>query len=221
MDSPRLYRHRGHRYLTVRRLDEAASDFEQAARLVEGLLDEVEPDGLPNAQNIPTSTLQSNIWYHLGLVRYLQGNFDAALAAYRECLAVSKNPDMLSATTYWLYLTLRRLGQDEEAAAILQPITADLELIENEDYYRLLRLFQGDGDVEMLLSEAFSAEDGVASATLAYGQGSWLQLNGESERAFDVFRRVVESESWAAFGYIAAEAELARSQAEVAQPPSE
>ncbi len=209
-DDPRLYRHRGHRYLTLRRLDEAAADLERGAQLVAGQPDEIEPDGLPNAQNIPTSTLQSNIWYHLGLVRYLQGDFEAAAVAYRECLDVSENPDMLSATTYWLYLMLRRLGQNEEAAVILEPITADLELIENEDYYRLLRLFQGDGNVEALLQEAFAAEDGVASATLAYGLGSWLRLNGEPERATEVHRRIVESESWAAFGYIAAEAELAR-----------
>src|SRR5687768_12154893 len=40
----RLYRHRGHRYITTRRLREAVADLERAARLVRGRPDEVEPD---------------------------------------------------------------------------------------------------------------------------------------------------------------------------------
>jgi hypothetical protein len=63
----RLYRHRGHRYLTVRCFDDAIRDLETAAKLINGKPDEIEPDGLPNAKNTPTSTLQSNVWYHLGL----------------------------------------------------------------------------------------------------------------------------------------------------------
>jgi hypothetical protein len=84
----RFLRHRGHRHLSLRRFDLAAADLEAAARLVAGRPDEVEPDGLPNAAGIPTSTLHSNIWYHLGLARYLQGDFAAALPA----LAVASGP---------------------------------------------------------------------------------------------------------------------------------
>ena len=54
------------------------------AELTSGLPDEVEPDGLPNAQNIPTGTLQFNIFYHLGLAHYLKGDLAAALDAYRS-----------------------------------------------------------------------------------------------------------------------------------------
>ncbi|MCL4864394.1 MAG: hypothetical protein KJZ47_00785, partial [Gemmatimonadales bacterium] len=61
----RMYRHRGHRWLSVREFDLAIADFDRAVGLVRGKPDEVEPDGLPNARGIPTSTLQSNIWYHL------------------------------------------------------------------------------------------------------------------------------------------------------------
>ena len=82
---PRLYRHRGHRYITLRCFDAAIADLEKAAKLIKGKPDEIEPDGLPNARNIPTSTLQSNIWYHLGLAYYLKGDFRRALSAYREC----------------------------------------------------------------------------------------------------------------------------------------
>ncbi|MGI9628406.1 MAG: tetratricopeptide repeat protein, partial [Longimicrobiales bacterium] len=66
-DEARLYRHRGHRFLSVRETDSAIADFTRAAQLIEGQSDTVEPDGLPNARGIPTSTLHFNIWYHLGL----------------------------------------------------------------------------------------------------------------------------------------------------------
>jgi tetratricopeptide (TPR) repeat protein len=128
---PRFYRHRGHRYITIRDFDRAIADLDRAASLVGGREDEIEPDGIPNARNIPTSTLQSNIWYHLGLAHYLEGDFERALRAYRSCLDVSKNPDMLVATSHWLYMTLRRLGRDAEAARVLEPIRPDLDVIEN------------------------------------------------------------------------------------------
>src|SRR4029079_14854032 len=79
----RLYRHRGHRYITTRRFDREVADLTKASQLVAGKQDEVEPDGAPNKAGIPRSTLQSNIWYHLGLAQYLSGDFDAALASYR------------------------------------------------------------------------------------------------------------------------------------------
>ena len=118
----RMYRHRGHRYLTLRELDNATADFSKAAELIAGKPDEIEPDGQPNAKNIPTSTLNTNIFYHLGLAHYLRGEFEPALKAYRECLRFSKNPDMLVATTHWLYMTLRRLDRPGEARQALEPI---------------------------------------------------------------------------------------------------
>ena len=89
------------------------SDLKKAAELTKGKPDEVEPDGQPNARNIPTGTLQFNIWYHLGLAQYLTGRNKDALHSYLECLKVSKNPDALVATTHWLYMTLRRLNRPQ------------------------------------------------------------------------------------------------------------
>ena len=63
----RIYRHRGHRYISLREFDKAIEDFERAAALIAGTEDTIEPDGMPNPQNIPVSSLHTNIWYHLGL----------------------------------------------------------------------------------------------------------------------------------------------------------
>ena len=88
---------------------ELAIDY--AAALIEGTDDEVEPDGLPNALGIPVSTLHSNIWYHLGLARYLKGDYEGAVQAYGRGLEVSRGPDNVVSTTHWLYMALRRLGR--------------------------------------------------------------------------------------------------------------
>src|SRR5262245_61551680 len=86
-DDPWLYRHRGHRYISVRELDKAIADLERAASLVEGKPDIVEPDGQPNARNTPIGTLHSNIAYHLALAYYLKGDFARALPIYRREMA--------------------------------------------------------------------------------------------------------------------------------------
>ncbi len=204
----RFYRHRGHRYITIRDFDRAIADLERAASLTAGRPDEVEPDGIPNARNIPTSTLQSNIWYHLGLAHYLKGDFARALTAYRSCMEVSKNPDMLVATSHWLYMTLRRLGRQAEAAQVLEPIRADLDVIENAAYHRLLLMYQGELPVDSLLSASASAA--LDDVTTAYGVGNWYLYTGSRARAEQIFERIVATGNWAAFGAIAAEAELAR-----------
>jgi len=203
----RLYRHRGHRYITVREFDRAIADLEHAGRLVRGRPDEVEPDGLPNARNIPTSTLQSNIWYHLGLAYYLKGDFPRALAAYRQAMTVAANPDMLVATSNWLYMTLRRLGREQEAAAVLEPIRPDLDVIESGSYLRLLLMYAGHLSPDSLLAGPASALD---DATVGYGVANWYLYDRQPREAERLFRRVLAGGQWAAFGYIAAEADLAR-----------
>ena len=209
-DDARLYRHRGHRYLTVREPVNAIADFRRAVELIEGTEDQVEPDGLPNAQNTPTSTLHFNIWYHLGLAHYLLGDFEAAAEAYRSCMDVSVHPDSVVATSYWLYLTLRRLGRTAEAEAVLADIREDLEIIESTAYLDLLLLYKGERTLEDLVGPS-GADATLQSTTTAYGLGAWHLVEGRVGEAEAAFRRILEGRSqWAAFGYMAAEAELAR-----------
>src|SRR5688500_1851206 len=102
----RMLRHRGHRWITLRQFDRAVADLTKAANLERGKPDTIEPDGLPNARNIPLTTLQSNIWYHLALAHYLRGDFEKALPAWRASLERSKNPDGVVSASHWLYMTL-------------------------------------------------------------------------------------------------------------------
>lgn len=207
-DEPRLLRHRGHRFITVREFDAAVRDLTRAAEVVEGRPDEVEPDGAPNRFNIPTSTLQGNIWYHLALAHYLKGDFEKALAGWQQAMKRTTNDDTLVANSDWLYMTLRRLGRTEEAARVLEPIHAGLKILENEAYHRRLLMYRGERTAESLLH---GDGDAVLVATQGYGVGNWYLYNGQTDRARAIFQRVIEGPNWSAFGFIAAEAELARS----------
>lgn len=207
----RLYRHRGHRYISVREFDRAIADLAKAAALIANRPDEVEPDGQPNAQNIPTSTLKTNIYYHLGLAHYLKGEFDKAADAYRLCMEHSKNADMQVATAHWQYMTLRRLGREAEAARVLEPITADMRVIENGSYHRLLMMYKGAATPEALL--AASKAEALDAVTIGYGVANWHLYNGRRAEAQRILQTIVDENAqtqWAGFGYIAAEADLAR-----------
>jgi tetratricopeptide (TPR) repeat protein len=208
-NDPRLYRHRGHRYLSIRRFDEAIRDLSRADELTRGQADQVEPDGQPNARGIPTSTLQSNIRYHLGLAHYLKRDFARALPPYQRDVAAAVNPDMVVASSHWLYMTLRRMGRDQDAAKVLAPIRPDMEIIENGSYHRLLLMYQGLLPADSVLTPA-DRGDAVQDATVAYGVGNWHLYNGRTAEARAVFERILAMPQWAAFGYIAAEAEVAR-----------
>ncbi|MEX2477640.1 MAG: hypothetical protein WD357_04330 [Gracilimonas sp.] len=206
-NEPRLYRHRGHRYITLREFDLGIRDFQIAARLFEGQEDITETDGLPNAQNIPLSSLQTNTWYHLGLAHYLKGEYDLANQAYLKGLKVADNTDMRVAFWYWQYMSLRKAGHDEEAGKVLEKVSEDMELIENTSYHELLMVFKGVFTPDELLGAENSELD---NSTLGYGLGFWHHINGRNERAIQIWQNVYDSGNWAAFGFIASEAELAR-----------
>jgi tetratricopeptide (TPR) repeat protein len=207
-DDPRMYRHRGHRYLTVREIDGAIADFEKAAVLMAGQPDEVEPDGLPNARNIPTGTLHSNVWYHLALARYLKGEFDLAAETWARARDAAGNADNLVAASHWLYLSLRRAGRTEEAARVLVPITADLDVIENTEYHQLLLMYKGERTPESLLAMAGEGSGGSATR---YGVSAWYLVIGRRDEAEAMWKSLLAGPDWSSFGYLAAEAEVARS----------
>jgi tetratricopeptide (TPR) repeat protein len=208
-DDPRFLRHRGHRWITLRRFDRAVEDLSMAAALMDGRPDEIEPDGEPNERGIPLTTLAGNIDYHLGLAHYLRGDFAAAAERYAIARDRARNPDGLVSSSYWLWLSLRRLGRESDAAAVLEAIHAEMEIIENSAYHRLLLAWRGGGAEEDALLEGLDPA-GLEFATVGYGVGATLLLEGRRERAEALFRQIVQTGFWPAFGAIAAEAELAR-----------
>lgn len=209
-NSYKLYRHRGHRYITTREFKTAIKDFKKAAELVKGKPLEVEPDGIPNAANTPVSNTQFNIWYHLGLAYYLGGDFEQAASAYRECLKWCNNDDTLVATSHWLYMTYRRMKNKTAAEKLLEPIKEDMNIIEDQDYHALLLMYKGLRTPDELLKPLNSSGTDIqlASASRGYGLGNWYYYNGEPGKAKQVFEKILTGGNRAAFGYIAAEVDL-------------
>ena len=204
-----LYRHRGHRYISIRRFDKAIADLEHAARLIEGKPDEVEPDGMPNAQNIPLTSTGFNVWYHLALSRYLTGDYTGALEAWRTTMKYTRGyDDNIVAVTDWTYMTLRHLGRDREAGELLETITPDMNIIENSAYHQRLLMYKGLRKPADLLDVTGASE--LDMATLGYGVGLWYMVSGERDKGVAVFEGIVAGRYWPAFGFIAAEVELAR-----------
>ena len=204
----RLLRHRGHRYITLRELDRAIADLYKASELIQGKENMVEQDGMPNAQGIPVSTMHGNIFYHLGLAYYLDGQFEKAVETYKKCLNTSPNPDNVVSATHWIYMGLMRQGKTEEAEAALEIINTDMKIIENQSYYDLCLFYKGEKELREIYADGQEANP--SNSAVRYGIGNWYLYNGMEEEAEKIFQSMVDAPDWASFGHIAAEADLAR-----------
>lgn len=205
--SPELYRHRGHRYITIRQPDLAIADLMRASVLAEQREMEIEPDGIPNKLDIPLSNLHFNIYYHLGLAWYLKGDFQKAIAAFTTCQSYSNNPDLSVATLHWLYLSYLKSGEKHKADALLDPVSPDMEIIENGDYLLSLLAFKQQ---DSLSSNWQSSSNQEVNAAHLYGFTCWLDAHHEPAKASALRSDILSDERWFTFGYIAAEADSAR-----------
>ncbi len=206
-NEPHLLRHRGHRYISLRRFPWAIADLEQARAIVAGTPDEVEPDGQPNARGIPTSSLHSNIRYHLALAYFVTGEYGRALPVWAEDVKLARNVDTRVASTYWWVLTLAHLGRHAEAKAALAEVRADWDVIENGSYHRLLLWMKGElAESALLVGNPSPLE----RQTVGNGIGQWHAANGRPGEARRAWEAVLATGPSASFGFIAAEQGLAR-----------
>ena len=206
-ESPYILRHRGHRYLSMRATAPARADLERAWATAKLMHDVVEPDGQPNARGIPTSTLHSNIRYHLALAYYLDGDFALAEPIWAEDARVASNLDQRVAATYWWVLTLANLGRHDEVTRVLAPIDANWDIIENGSYFRLLRWMKGELTVDQLHSADATA---LEQQTIGNGIGQWHAANGRWAEARAAFTAVLSGSPAPSFGVLAAERGLSR-----------
>jgi tetratricopeptide (TPR) repeat protein len=202
----RFYRHRGHRYITIREFERAVADFKKAAELMRDKPDETEPDGMPNAMNIPVSTLKSNIFYHLGLSCYLLNDLPNAEKAFRDCIELNTNDDNLVSATHWYYMILRLQGKNEEAWKAVEHIHPGMNVIENMAYHRLCLLYKGQKNVAEFMSEENKP---LMNEAVEFGIGNYYRYNGNPKKATQVFNHILNGSNWASFGFIAAEAATA------------
>lgn len=203
-DSYKLYRHRGHRYVSTRQFDKAIADFEKAYALMPKGELETEPDGIPNRLNQPLSNTQFNILYHWGLAHYLKGDFQEAARIYTECLDYSKNDDLITATADWLYMSQRRSADLQGASKTLSLIEEDMNVIENSSYFKRLLMYKGELPIDSLFSTN-DADAQLSLITQGYGVANWHLYNGDTTASVNILDEILKSDSWSPFGFIAAE----------------
>ncbi len=116
---------------------------------------------------------------------------------------------MRVAAADWLYMSLRRDGRKEEAVHAIAFVREDMELFENDSYLQRLLMYRGLSDDAGFAAATADGADAFSVATLGYGVGNWHLIGGDKPRAFRIFEAVLETSSWAAFGFIASEAEVA------------
>ena len=201
-DEPWLLRHRGHRYLSLRQYPAAVADLQRAYDLTRGKPDLVEQDGQPNASGIPTSTLQSNIRYHLALGHFLTGEFRRAAELWGEDAAQAANLDQRAAATYWQVLALGRAGELAAARRLLGEVRADWPIIENGSYHRLLLWMKGElPEAELRAGMTTPLE----RQTIGNGIAQWKFATGDLAGAAAARDEVLGGGAAASFGVLAAE----------------
>lgn len=224
-EDARMWRFRGHRWITLRQFDKAVADLERAAQLIEGRPDEAEPAGQPNARGVDLDTLHLNVWYHLALAHFLRGEWEAAVDGFRRARETGRNDDVAAMCAYWIASSAsraavaERAAGDEKAARVfdaevqvaLNAVSRRMDVVEYLAYHRLALAWKGEQDPRALLAETRGqGTAGVDFATVAFGVAHWLLCRGDTQAAREVLEEICAGASWHAFGHIAAEVELAR-----------
>jgi len=185
-----LLRWRGHRYLSVRDFDRAFADLTRGGKID------------------PTIY---GIWYHLGVVQYLRGDFADAAASFAKAQPIAPDAGELQGSVDWLWMSLSRAGRAAEAKAMLDRKLdhqrPDLKPATNA-YTQRIKLYRGEIGPDAVLTAADTDE--VQVATLAYGLGNWYLVRGDKAQARRWFERSVQSGGWPGFGFIVSEVELRR-----------
>jgi len=180
-----LYRWRGHRYLSTRQFDKAMTDLTRGYRI---------------------DSTNYGILYHLGIVRFANGNFTGAADAFSRAQRLAPEAGELAGSTDWLWMSLSRAGRAAEAKAMLDRRPDSLPT--TNAYARRLRLYRGELSPDSVITPADTAD--VQASTLNYGLGNWYLVRGDTARARGYFERSIQAGGWPAFGFIVSEVELRR-----------
>lgn len=184
-NDPMLLRWRGHRNLSVRDFDGAMADLTRGYGL---------------------DSTNYGILYHLGVLRFVRGDFNAAADAFARGQRHAPDGAELAGATDWLWMSLQRAGRAMEATTMLARRPDSLPA--TNAYARRLRMYRRELAPEALFTASDTGD--VDVATLAFGLGNWYMVQGDTARARPQFQRSIRSGGWPAFGFIASETELAR-----------
>jgi len=194
-DRADLLTERGHRYLPLREFQKARADLSRAVA--------IDPKNMAG-------------YYHLGLAHYFLGEFAEAGDAFQHAVETAPNTDERINSTNWVYAALRRANKPEQATQAATAIGPEMTNKEPHTlhYLNLVRLFQGRASEAQILPpepprDGSDTEAELRFDTVVYGVGNWHLYNGDSAKAQEYFRRVLEGKVWVTWGFIGAEREVA------------
>ena len=204
-ESFKLLRHRGHRYLTLRRLDLVVKDLLKARDLIK-----LQPDSWEyDAEGKKTDTYQHQIEYHLGVFYFIKGSYREAVAAFEKSLMDAHAGNEIVGTTDWLYNSYQRNGQKMNAEKLLATITPEFKADHEQAYFRRIMFYKELIQPDELVDETMAPEKmNVQDVTKLYGLANWYSFQGNPEKGKELYARILQSNSWPAFAYLASETEL-------------
>lgn len=186
-----IYKHRGHRHVSISNFDYAEADLVFCLRLFDK---------------------HWQPWHYLALIHYFRGNFDKAAALYDGAMPCAvPDGEYRACIMYWQYLCLYRAGkgEGEKARGLLAAMEKDTPNM-LEVYKHQLLLFKG----EMRLEELTALVDGLADKYVpaySYGIAMYHYMNGETAKARAVMEATVSTaKAWYGVAYLACQADLAR-----------
>lgn len=188
-----VYRHRGHRYLSLSQFSQAAADLELACRL---------------------DPYYWKSWYYLGMIRYYQGEWEDALYYFGQSLHyIGEDVVYTPAITNWIYICNCHLGRkgSADAEALLEPFTKTGDE-GNKVYSNLLLLHKGEIGAEVIEGKLNSGQlSDVAQISIGFGLALYHYFDGARERARALCNRILEEgKSWHALAYIACKFDVER-----------
>ena len=206
----RLLRHRGHRYLNTRQLAPAIADLERAVELIGDAHGDVVQYRLGGDA---FGTYEHWVWYHIGLYHYLQGDHDAAAAAFARCIGTARIDQHLVGAIDWTYNSLIKAGRADEARAVLAQAPDRADIPSSYTYWERVRVYRGELDPETLLDpDKPGAQWDGREITTGYGVATWYASNGQTGRAQRIFDAILQARAWSSWAYVVTDREQSAAQ---------
>ena len=203
----KLRRHRAHRFLTLRRLDEARRDLDEAISLMP---DAATAPSVELKAGKPNGTYQHWIFYHKGIVEHLSGNYKVAAVFFGQCLDTAGNNDRLIGAVDWLYQSHQKGGDEAAADKALDAISPDISADKSKPYYKRVMIYKGLSNFEEVIDLNKDPADWTAlDVTIGYGVASWLRYNGDASAAKNIYDTILKSNYWQIWAYLTAESDIA------------
>jgi len=133
---------------------------------------------------------------------------DKALMADSNRTVTEKYPDNIVSGGHWQNMILRRMGKEMEADLAIKDVSTDMDIIENQSYYKMCQYYKGLITEQDLIPEGSNSS---SNDVLSYGLGNWYLYHAQDTlKAKEHYTHLLENGNKYSFAYLAAESDWAR-----------